>query len=95
MCLPKAWAFPLCPMLLAGGPHIDVGGFGGGLVTPACIVGQAECRAVFWKAGSELVQGGAAGLTTHQISLRSSAQMARWQVSSFCNLLCGLLKGCF
>lgn len=39
--------------------------------------------------------GGAAGLMLSEISLRSSAQMGRWQVSSSRDLICGLLKDCF
>ena len=31
-------------MLLAEGPHIDAGEFGGGLATPACVVGQAKVQ---------------------------------------------------
>lgn len=57
--------------------------------------GRPRSRPGLWRIRNPLAQGGAARLTMNQISLRSSAQMGRWHVSSSCGLLCGPLKGCF
>lgn len=53
--------------------------------------GRPRSRPGLWRIRNTLAQGGA----MNQISLRSSAQMGRWHVSSSCGLLCGPLEGCF
>lgn len=94
MSAPKPGPLPLCPMLLAEGPACMAVSFVVDWPSSSCC-GAANVQT--WALGSrtKLAQGRVAGLMMNQISLRSSAQMARWQVSSSCDLLCGLLGGCF
>lgn len=89
----KAWAFPTLPPVQV--PSLTFVIFEVGQPLQLVLSGRPRSRPGLWRIRNPLAQGGAARLTMNQISLRSSAQMGRWHVSSSCGLLCGPLEGCF
>ena len=94
MCVcSKAQAFPpSAPVLPAEGPKLGVRDFA---VGQQLVLSRLMCGRGLWRRGSRLAQTGWGCRAAAEPPSGHQPRMGRWQFSSSCDLLCGLLEGCF